>query len=52
MIWGCFSGAGLERLVPVRGNLNASVDQDILDNSMLPALWEQFEEEPSLFQND
>ena len=38
MLWGCFLGAGLEPLVPVRGNLNASADQDILDNCMLPTL--------------
>ena len=37
MVWGCFSGAGLGLLVPVKGTLNAS-DQEMLDNSMLPTL--------------
>ena len=31
-----FSGVGTSPLVPVRGDLNASADQDILDNSILP----------------
>ena len=34
------------------GALNASGDQDILDNSVLPTLWEQFGEGPFLFQHD
>ncbi|KAK3508756.1 hypothetical protein QTP70_004235 [Hemibagrus guttatus] len=43
---------GLSPLVPVKGTLNASVYQDILNNFMLPALWEQFGDDPFLFQHD
>ena len=42
MVWGCFSGAGLVPLVPMKGTLNASTYQEMLDNSMLPTVWEQF----------
>lgn len=44
MLWGYFSGVGLVPLVIVMGNLNASVYQDNLGNSMPPTLWEQFGE--------
>ncbi|MCI4391978.1 hypothetical protein PGIGA_G00140630 [Pangasianodon gigas] len=52
MVWGCFSGVGLGPLLPVKGNVNASAYQDILDNAMLPTLWEQFGDGPFLFQHD
>ncbi|KAK3555144.1 hypothetical protein QTP86_009995 [Hemibagrus guttatus] len=43
---------GLGPLVPLRGTLNASAYQDIVDNFMLPTLWEQFGDDPFLFQHD
>ena len=51
MVRGCFPGAGLGPLVPVKETLNASAYQDMLENSMLPT-WEQFEDGPFLFQHD
>ena len=36
MLWGCVFGVGLGPLVPVKGTLNASADQEFLDNFMLP----------------
>ena len=38
-------------LVPMKKNLNASAYQVILDNFMLPTLWEQFGEGPFVFQH-
>ena len=43
MLCGCFFlGLAEGPLVLVMGKLNASVYQDILDNSMLPTWWERF----------
>ncbi|KAI4892683.1 hypothetical protein NFI96_002009 [Prochilodus magdalenae] len=52
MVWGWCSGVGLRLLVPVRGTLNASADQETLDHSILPTLWGQFGDGPFLFQHD
>ncbi|KAI4903142.1 hypothetical protein NFI96_006458, partial [Prochilodus magdalenae] len=41
---------GLGPLVPVGGTLNASADQETLDQSMFPTLWEQFGDGLFLFQ--
>ena len=45
-----FQGSG--PLVPVKGNLKATAYNDILDDSVLPTLWQQLVAGRFLFQHD
>jgi hypothetical protein len=50
MVWGCFFVVWARPLSSREGK--STVYNDILDNSVLPTLWQQFGEGPFLFQYD
>lgn len=52
MVWGFFFFRNLGALVPLNGKVSATVYKDILDNCMLPTFWQQFREDPFLFQHN
>lgn len=51
LVWVWFSWFGLDPSGLIMGNLNHISYNQIFDICVLPALWEQFEEEPFLFHH-
>ena len=51
-VLGLFFMVRVGPLVPVKGNLTATAHNDILDDSALRTLWQQFREGPFLLQHD
>lgn len=47
----CFSWFELSSFVPTKGNFNVQESIYILDSSLPPTLWQQFEERPSVTLN-
>ena len=52
LVWGCFCWHGVGPLVPVHGTLNAEAYCNILDNSVLPALWQFYGGVDCVYQDD
>lgn len=52
MVWACFSWYGVGPVVKVEGTMRATDYTTILDNSVLPTLWQTYGLEPCLYQDD